>query len=283
MINSVQGCALAKCYHTLKTNIPVINNQTESNEAMKYYSQRAISIATYFGGPLAAGILIRKNYLNLDDQVKAKNALILGIIATIGLLIAIFSIPTETIDKIPNVVIPAIYTIIIYFIVEKVQGKQLNEHKAIDGQFYSAWKAAGIGALCSLVFLVAILGYVFSVPEEFDSTAYDNKIAEFTENEEEAFQLFDMLGKSDIQSVVEFIDETGIPNWKKNITLLNKLDKLDGLTDEFIQQNQLLREYSQLRIKSYELIKKAVIKQTAEFDQEIESINLKIDALFEEL
>ncbi len=31
-------------------------------EGKKKYSQRAISITTYFGGPLATGILIRMNY-----------------------------------------------------------------------------------------------------------------------------------------------------------------------------------------------------------------------------
>jgi hypothetical protein len=256
----------------------VIDNKTKE-DGIKFYSQRAISIATYLGGPLAAGILVRKNYLNLDKEEKAKNSLILGILLTVALLITIFSIPTEIMDKIPNAVIPAIYTLIIYFIVEKLQGQDLKDHKKNDGQFYSAWKATGIGAICSIIFVVGAIGYAFLLPEDFDSSTYDERIAEFGQNEEEALQLFDMLGKSDNQSIVDFIDKTGIPNWKKNVTLLNKLDKLEGLTDEFVKQNQIFREYSQLRIESFALIKKAVMNQSAEYDKQIESINTKIDSV----
>jgi hypothetical protein len=41
------------------------DNQTQ---AIKLYSKRSISIVTYFGGPFAAGILVRQNYISLGKD-----------------------------------------------------------------------------------------------------------------------------------------------------------------------------------------------------------------------
>jgi preprotein translocase subunit Sss1 len=117
----------------------------------KLYSQSAIAIATYFGGPLAAGILIRKNSINLGREREGLGALIVGIIGTILLLWGIFQIPDTILDKIPNVLLPTIYTSIIFLIVEKMHGKILKKHKEEKHEFYSIWKATGIGLLCAVV------------------------------------------------------------------------------------------------------------------------------------
>ena len=42
---------------------------------LKFYSQKSISIATFIGGPLAAGYLIRENYLELNKPNTAMRAL----------------------------------------------------------------------------------------------------------------------------------------------------------------------------------------------------------------
>jgi len=39
-------------------------------ENRKFYSQNAIAFAAYLGGPLAAGLLVRKNALNLGKKPK---------------------------------------------------------------------------------------------------------------------------------------------------------------------------------------------------------------------
>ena len=103
-------------------------------ETKKLFSQRAIAIATYFGGPAAAGYLVKKNYESHDQSEKGKKAFIIGIISTLLIFAGIFSIPEHIIDKIPNAVIPAIYTGIIYLIVEKIQGQWLKEHKESGGE-----------------------------------------------------------------------------------------------------------------------------------------------------
>ncbi|PIQ15846.1 MAG: hypothetical protein COW67_06180, partial [Flavobacteriales bacterium CG18_big_fil_WC_8_21_14_2_50_32_9] len=149
----------------------------------KFYSQRAITIATYFGGPLAAGYLIKKNYETLEQPDNAKKSLLYGIISTLLLFAVIFSIPEDILNKIPNVVIPAIYTGIIYLMVEKYQGESLKNHKDAGGEFYSGWKAAGVGAISMLIlaagiFMIAfIYGDLSNVSSDFDTVTYDKEVA----------------------------------------------------------------------------------------------------------
>ncbi len=83
------------------------------NNSQKIFTNKAISIATFFGGPLAAGFLISENYKVFGNDNAARNSIFIGIISTIILFAVIFIIPENVIDKIPQPLIPAIYTAII--------------------------------------------------------------------------------------------------------------------------------------------------------------------------
>jgi hypothetical protein len=87
------------------------------------YTKERISIATFFGGPLAAGFLIGHNFKIFGDDIKARYAIILGILSTIILLELIFLIPHKIIKYIPHVLIPVFNTGILYFIVDKTQNQ----------------------------------------------------------------------------------------------------------------------------------------------------------------
>lgn len=254
-----------------------MNPEAETKETIKLYSQTAISIATYFGGPLAAGILTRRNFINLGKEQLGKNALIIGIISTMLLFVGIFSIPQNIIDKIPNIIIPLFYTIIINLVVDKYQGSNLKEHKQKNRPFYSVWKATGIGIICMLILLGGIFSYAFLSPEDFDTKKYDNGIAEFNKNEEEALQLFVIIENSDAEKVISHIDSIGLPAWERNLKLLEELDNIEGLYDQFKKQNETLRQYTKLRMKSFALIRKAIIENTNKYDKEIDDLNRNID------
>lgn len=248
----------------------------------KLYSQRAISIAAFFGGPMAAGFLVRQNFINIGKDDYGKYSWIIGIVSTILIYLGIFSLPENIIDKIPNVLIPAVYTGIIYLIIEKLQGRELADHKNNNGEFYSAWKAAGIGAICMVILLTGILGYVYSktgviFPTGKFDVQYDNGIAQFNKNEEKALILFTMLENDGSERSISFIDSVGIPTWEENIRILEKLDEIKGLYKPLKEQDQVLRNYCNLRIESYKLIRRALEENTNAYDQQIENINKKID------
>lgn len=243
----------------------------------QFYSQRAISIATFFGGPLAAGILVRRNYINLGKDLYGKYALSIGIVSTLLLFTVIFTTPEHLIDKIPNSVIPAIYTLIIFLLVDKLQGRELKDHKENNGTFYSAWKATGVGFVCMLVIAVCIMGYIYSIGDDFDTKEYDNALGEIQQNEEVALQLFNLSEDASIHQIVDFINKKGIPNWEENIAVLNKMDNIEGLTEEFKKQNQILRTYYKLRIDSYRLIEKATLENTDRYAKDIQRLEKEIE------
>jgi hypothetical protein len=252
-------------------------------EYKKFYSQKAIAITTYFGGPLAAGILIRRNYLNLDKEKPGINALLIGVVATILLFAGIFFIPDDIIDKIPNAIIPLIYTGIIYLIVEKIQGKELKLHKENQGGFYSGWRAAGIGAISMLIIVAGIFGIIFLQPNNWDVDSYDTGLAKYDKNELAAIQLYDMLDTGSDQELINFINHTGIPKWKESIEILQGMEKIENLPEEFKKQDKLLIEYCQVRIKAYRLIEKSVMDNSPDYDAEIIKLHKRIDEIIEEL
>ncbi len=119
------------------------------------------------------------------------------------------------------------------------------------------------------------------MPDDFDAERYDMGYVEIQANEEEALQLFSLLETADTKKIIDFIDQTGIPAWEKNILVLNELDQIEGLYPEFIDQNKTFRAYCNIQVETYQLIRKAVLENTDQYDAKIEKNNLRVEALFE--
>ncbi|MBW6478156.1 MAG: hypothetical protein K0B37_01940 [Bacteroidales bacterium] len=259
-------------------------NEKTTNEYVKFYSLRSISIATFLGGPIAAGILIRRNFLNLNDDKKAVNSLFIGILSTILLFVMLFSLPETTIDKIPSSLIPAIYTGLIYLIANKLQGQTLQEHKDSRGEFYSAWRAAGIGLVFSLLIATGVIGYIYaSEPDyDFDIATYEHNINLFIDNEAQALIVFDKMGYlEDDELITEF--KHGKNLWKQNVVLTSEILALDDLPKELEDLVSKLKTYSELRITFYDLFVRAYTEETYEYGPQIESIALQIERVLNEL
>jgi hypothetical protein len=254
----------------------------------KFYSQRAITIATFFGGPLAAGYLVKKNFETLEQPGNGNKALIIGIVSTIFVFAGIFSIPEPVIDKIPRTLIPLIYTGIIYWIVDRIHGEILKLHKDSGGEFYSGWKAAGIGAIALLILIAGIAlvafiaGDLSKTQSDFDSVAYDKEVAKFVENENEAIAVF---SEYETQKPSYLIKELsyGVILWKKNRAIVEKLDRIRNLPKKLHDQNTMLLKYCELRIKHNQLIIKAIIEDTDRYVSEIEQIGAAINQVLNDL
>jgi hypothetical protein len=257
-------------------------------ETKRFYSQRAIAIATYFGGPLAAGYLVKKNYETLEQPDSAKKSLFIGIVSTVLLFAGIFSIPEAVIDKVPNFLIPAIYTGIIYLIVERVQGESLRKHKDSGGEFYSGWKAAGVGAIAMLILVAGIALSAFiagdfsNTQTGFDGANYDRGIAKFTENENKALAVFDVIETESPDVLMhEFGKATGL--WQENRKIVKGLIAMENLPKELSGQNALLLKYCDLRIQHNEIILKAISEDTDQYIFEIDRIGSEINQVLEKL
>ena len=252
-------------------------------EKIKFYSNNAISIATYLGGPLAAGILIRKNFLNLGKEKEGLIALIVGIISTILLYWGIFQIPEPIIDRIPNALIPLVYTGIIYLIVEKIHGDVLKKHKEEKKKFYSKWRAVGIGLVCTVIMLGGIFAYSYYAPEDWDINAYESGIKKYIDNEPEAMELPDIQNSS-IEEYIYFIEQTGIPKLIKNIEILNEISDIENIPEVYQKRLELLIESEKLRLEIFEITSKYFTDEISksEYDDEITRINARLNEVLEE-
>ncbi len=242
----------------------------------KLYSQRAIGIATYIGGPIAAGWLVRENFRSLGKDDYGKHALAISILAAFLIFAGIFSIPEAIIDKNPNFLIPMVYTGIIYLIIEKLQGEAISNHQKNEGAFYSGWKAAGVGLINMVIYVVIILGYTFATPESFDFEKYNNGIVQFQKNEQEAMELFNLIEADKKEEAITFIKEKGINLWSNSILLLQDMNRIEGLDQGIVDQNNQFIKYCQLRIKSYNLMYKALKEDTDKYQSELFNIQRDI-------
>jgi hypothetical protein len=131
----------------------------------KIYKDRAIWVGTFLGGPLAAGYLIAENFKAFNEFDKAKRTWIYAIIATIVVFGGVFLIPDNV--KMPNQVIPLIYTAIAYYLVQHFQGQNITSHINSGGQLHSGWRTIGVGIVGLAITIIPIFGFALLA----DSTA----------------------------------------------------------------------------------------------------------------
>jgi hypothetical protein len=257
-----------------------LENKTEK---IKLYSSKAISGATFLGGPLAAGYLIGENFKSINKPTEGRNSLLVGIISTILLFGGIFMIPENIIDKIPQQIIPLIYTGIIWAIVEWKQGDILKAHKENNNSFFSGWRAAGIGFISLIILGIGIFGYAFLSTDNELNEKYDKELAQFSKNENETLVFYDNLNTGTNYSLLKELDEKTIPKWKENVRIINKTNQFENLPSELIEQNGILLKYSELRVQAFELFRKAIKEDTEKYSQQLELIHKQIDKELEKL
>jgi hypothetical protein len=259
---------------------PILNNETKD---LKFYSQKSIGIATFIGGPLAASYLIRENYLSLNKPDEGKKSLLIGIISTIILFYVIFIIPESIMDKIPNQIIPAIYTGIALYISAKIHGTLLHNHKENGNEFYSGWYAAGIGIISGCILFLGIFGYAYfsTGGEEFE--IYETELAKFSKNEAESLVFYDHINTETRNSLLQELENNTIPKWEENIQIIKESNNIENLPTELLNQNKALIKYSEMRLKTFELFKKAISENSTNYEQELEQLHKEIDEQLKKL
>lgn len=250
---------------------------------LKFHSQKAIGFATFLGGPLAAGYMIRENYLSLDKPDEGKQALVIGVLSTVLLFAGIFLIPESILDKVPNSVIPIIYTAIIYGIVEKIHGPLLNQHKDNAYDFHSGWHAAGIGFVSLVIMLIGIFGYAFLAPDGEEYDLYNIEMTKFSDNEEASLAFYDHLDSKDDKALLLELQSSIIPKWKENIEIIKQSNSIANLPEELLEQNKLLLKYSKLRVQAFELFEKAIAEGYDSYNMELEQVHMDIDEAIQKL
>ena len=257
-------------------------------EKKKLYSKITIALGAFLGGPFVAGFLIRRNFLNLGRKKEGLISIVVGIVSTILMLWAIYLVPESAIYKI-SVPLMLFISVISYCIAEIIQGDALKRHKEEKKEFYSIFGVIGGVFICGVILAIVVLVPLYFIPEDWSTETYDTEdwnteiYDTIHSNELEAMRLFDKLDNDSKYEIVQFIEQTGIPKWKENIVLINKISNIENLPEEYQKHNKLLLEYSKLRIKTYELISKAFFNETSEYDEEITKLFNQTDDIINEI
>lgn len=133
----------------------------------KLYRIADISLAIFLGSPLAGGILLRHNYACNGNRKKGSVLLAVSALITLAIDAAIFLMPANIIDRIPNLLIPLIYTTILFPVVDALQRKSNEAHAAAEGAFYSTWRSLGISLVVALVTFLLLMSIVLLIPEQY--------------------------------------------------------------------------------------------------------------------
>jgi hypothetical protein len=124
----------------------------------KVYKSSMIRVATFIGGPLAAGYLMSENFKVFNEPENARKAIIYSIIATVAIIGVALLIPG--LNRGQSYLFPLIYAWIAWYLVQHYQGANISSHDNAGGETYSWWRPIGISLICLVIMLVAVIIFV---------------------------------------------------------------------------------------------------------------------------
>lgn len=115
-----------------------------------------------------------------------------------------------------------------------------------------------------------------------DIGKYGEKMKEFFSMESMALEVYNLPQDTPTEKILSEIKNRGLYYWEENIKLLDSFNDLQ-LPAIIQMRNNKLKEYCELRIKSYELIYKAIAEETDLYENQINEYNEKIEIIIAEL
>ncbi|CAM4392869.1 rhomboid family intramembrane serine protease [Flavobacterium terrigena] len=138
----------------------------------------------------------------------------------------------------------------------------------------------GTIGLLSILILTSSFAVYKKIPNDIGT--YDAQMKEFVSIESMALEFYNLPPNTPNDKLLYSIKDVGIYYWNENIKLIDSFKELD-LPLEIRKRNLILKEYCELRIKSYELLYKAVLEDTDKYNSQIENYGIQINAKMKEL
>lgn len=142
-----------------------------------------------------------------------------------------------------------------------------------------AIKFSIIGTLTIALLVSSSIVYK-TLPNDFKK--YEEKMKEFVLIESMALEVYSLPDGTPNENILLELKERGLYYWNENLKLIDGLKELD-LPLAVRTKNSIMKEYCELRIKSYELIYKAIDEDTDKYENEINECNQKIEKIITEL
>jgi len=144
---------------------------------------------------------------------------------------------------------------------------------------FSNLKYSTIGLLTVFIISTSYISYKI-IPN--DIVKYGEQMKSFFSMESMALDIFRNQIKTPKEEILSDIKNRGLYYWNENINLVNNLDKLN-LPDQIHNRNKKLIYYCNLRIKSFNLIYKAIDEDSGIYKDSIQNYTRQIETVINEL
>jgi len=125
---------------------------------LKFYSDKAIWVGTFVGGPIVAGYLLAENFKKLEQENKATKAWVYSIGAT--MILVGLALLTPGFENVPGPLMPFVYSATASFLYKVFQARQVALHIKNGGQLYSTGRAALAGTIGLFVMIVIFISLI---------------------------------------------------------------------------------------------------------------------------
>lgn len=146
-------------------------------------------------------------------------------------------------------------------------------------QFHNKKLRLGTITILSVILIIASSWAYNSISD--DIIIYNEAMEKFEQLETEALHII-IQEDITVEEIISEMETIGIPNWKESIQLFRGMENLD-LPESLQESNSKILEYCHLRLKSFELIKRELIEDTDDYEDEINEYFERIDQILEEL
>ena len=126
----------------------------------KLFSSKGIFIGTFFGGPLATGILLAINFKTLKQGNKIFIAVCSGIVLAIAIPYLKIAIKNNYGDLFILKLWPLIFSGVVYYFLKKYQTQVFHNNFETEEK-YSNWKAFFVGIVCLLI--IALCAFLYTL------------------------------------------------------------------------------------------------------------------------
>lgn len=139
-------------------------------------------------------------------------------------------------------------------------------------------KYSTIGGLILVLFVASFLVYI-RLPNTL--AEYEEKMRKFSSMESKALEALVLPENTPKEEVLYELKNRGIYYWNENKKLVDSLEKMD-LPLNLRVKNDRLKEYCDIRIKTYELMYRGIDQETGIYQKQIEFYNRIIEAFISE-
>ncbi|MDJ1483359.1 rhomboid family intramembrane serine protease [Cytophagaceae bacterium YF14B1] len=139
--------------------------------------------------------------------------------------------------------------------------------------------ALSLGGITLLIILFSFVVYTY-IPNPIGE--YDTRMQNFYDRQAVALRVYEMPESTPRDQLLISVRDTGLVYWKQNLQLVKEVDKLN-LPESFHAKNQKLIQYCDLRIKSYELMYKALLENTDAYESQLDTYYKKLATVLEDI